>query len=202
MAAAPPPRTVAPNFISLGANFCMPVQPKRPNPPPIPCTRTDALDAVRSSVRAHLRPCCIHDSGHIAVFVQVHLTPALILLQIAMSLRNARLPNPSSSARSASPRDPATSDSAAIKESVNKGAVLVNYIGHGGETGWAHEQILTVPTIQNWTNYNRMPVFMTATCEFSRFDDHDRVSAGEYTNTAEILSPHIFLSLSTKYLIV
>jgi hypothetical protein len=25
-----------------------------------------------------------------------------------------------------------------------------------------------------------MPVFMTATCEFGRFDDHDRVSAGEY----------------------
>ena len=67
-----------------------------------------------------------------------------------------------------------------IRESVEKGAVLVNYIGHGGETGWAHEQILTVPTIQSWTNYNRMPVFMTATCEFSRFDDHDRVSAGEY----------------------
>ncbi len=68
----------------------------------------------------------------------------------------------------------------AIRESVDKGAVLVNYIGHGGETGWAHEQILTVPAIQQWTNYNRMPVFMTATCEFSRFDDHDRVSAGEY----------------------
>ena len=36
----------------------------------------------------------------------------------------------------------------AIRESVEKGSVLVNYIGHGGETGWAHEQILTVPTIQ------------------------------------------------------
>ena len=68
----------------------------------------------------------------------------------------------------------------AIRENVDKGAVLVNYIGHGGETGWAHEQILTVPIIQDWNNYNRMPLFMTATCEFSRFDDHDRVSAGEY----------------------
>ena len=69
---------------------------------------------------------------------------------------------------------------AAINQKVQDGALLVNYIGHGGETGWAHEQILTVPTIQNWDNNKSIPVFMTATCEFGRFDDHDRVSAGEY----------------------
>ena len=69
---------------------------------------------------------------------------------------------------------------AAINQKVRDGALIVNYIGHGGETGWAHEQILTVPTIQNWDNSKSMSVFMTATCEFGRFDDHDRVSAGEY----------------------
>jgi hypothetical protein len=68
----------------------------------------------------------------------------------------------------------------AIRENVQNGALMINYIGHGGETGWAHESILTVPTIQNWTNSLKMPVFMTATCEFSRYDDHDRTSAGEY----------------------
>jgi len=73
----------------------------------------------------------------------------------------------------------------AIKQQVDKGSLLVNYIGHGGESGWAHEQILTVPTINDWSNYQRLPVFMTATCEFSRFDDHDRTSAGEYV----ILNP-------------
>ena len=73
----------------------------------------------------------------------------------------------------------------AIKQQVDKGSLLVNYIGHGGESGWAHEQILTVPTINDWTNFQRLPVFMTATCEFSRFDDHDRTSAGEYV----ILNP-------------
>lgn len=67
-----------------------------------------------------------------------------------------------------------------IKDNVQNGALMVNYIGHGGETGWAHESILTVPTIQNWTNSIKMPVFMTATCEFSRYDDHDRTSAGEF----------------------
>ena len=76
--------------------------------------------------------------------------------------------------------------SADINRKVQDGALIVNYIGHGGETGWAHEQILTLPTIQDWTNYNKMPVFMTATCEFGRFDDHDRVSAGEYV----VLNPN------------
>ncbi len=68
----------------------------------------------------------------------------------------------------------------AIKDGVQNGALMINYIGHGGETGWGHESILTVPTIQGWTNAVKMPVFMTATCEFSRYDDHDRTSAGEY----------------------
>jgi hypothetical protein len=68
----------------------------------------------------------------------------------------------------------------AIQSRVQRGALLVNYIGHGGELGWAHEEILNVPTINAWTNSPNLPVFMTATCEFSRYDDHDRVSAGEY----------------------
>ena len=68
----------------------------------------------------------------------------------------------------------------AIQQRVEKGAFLVNYIGHGGETGWAHERILRVPTIRNWKNGVKLPVFMTATCEFSRYDDHDRTSGGEY----------------------
>ncbi len=67
-----------------------------------------------------------------------------------------------------------------IRSSVQKGALLVNYIGHGGEVGWAHERILDNTTILEWTNTDRLPVFMTATCEFSRWDDPGRTSAGEY----------------------
>ncbi len=67
----------------------------------------------------------------------------------------------------------------AINQRVSKGALIVNYTGHGGETSWAKEKVLEVADINSWTNYNRMPVFMTATCEFSRYDDPERVSAGE-----------------------
>ncbi|HKL02459.1 MAG TPA: type IX secretion system sortase PorU, partial [Cryomorphaceae bacterium] len=68
----------------------------------------------------------------------------------------------------------------AIDRRVRKGAFVVNYIGHGGELGWAQERILDVPTILSWDNGAKLPVFMTATCEFTRFDDPLRTSAGEY----------------------
>jgi len=68
----------------------------------------------------------------------------------------------------------------ALNQRVNQGALIVNYTGHGGETGWTHEQILEVKDIVEWSNYDRLPVFMTATCEFSRYDDPGRVSGGEH----------------------
>lgn len=67
----------------------------------------------------------------------------------------------------------------AIDRQVRDGALIVNYIGHGGERGWSHERILNTTTIQNWDNLARMPLFMTATCELARFDDPDVESAGE-----------------------
>lgn len=67
-----------------------------------------------------------------------------------------------------------------IKSNVQRGALLVNYVGHGGEVGWAEERILDVSTIRNWNNFNSLPLFVTATCEFTRFDDPGRTSAGEY----------------------
>ncbi|MBL7943921.1 MAG: type IX secretion system sortase PorU, partial [Flavobacteriales bacterium] len=68
----------------------------------------------------------------------------------------------------------------AIDQRVQNGALLVTYVGHGGERGWAHERILDIATIQGWTNSNRMPVFLTATCELARYDDNEFESAGEH----------------------
>jgi len=67
----------------------------------------------------------------------------------------------------------------AIQQRVQNGTLLLTYIGHGGERGWAHERILDIPTIENWTNRYRMPVFLTATCELARYDDPSFLSAGE-----------------------
>ena len=67
----------------------------------------------------------------------------------------------------------------AINQRVNKGALILNYTGHGGENGLAHERILDINDIINWENAGKLPLFMTATCEFSRFDDYEHTSAGE-----------------------
>lgn len=68
----------------------------------------------------------------------------------------------------------------AIDRRIDLGTLMMTYIGHGGELGWAHERILEVSQINKWTNADNMPLFITATCEFSRFDDPQRTSAGEY----------------------
>ncbi len=68
----------------------------------------------------------------------------------------------------------------ALRARVQKGALIVNYVGHGGEVGWAHERLLDNQTILDWSNSDRLPLFVTATCEFTRWDDPGRTSAGEY----------------------
>jgi len=73
----------------------------------------------------------------------------------------------------------------AINNRIEKGALMINYAGHGGEEGLALERVVTIDQIQEWENYDKLPLFLTATCEFSRFDDPDFTSAGEYV----ILNP-------------
>lgn len=67
-----------------------------------------------------------------------------------------------------------------LNRRMEKGALIVNYTGHGGELGLAEERIVEVAQILGWTNKNNLPLMVTATCEFSRFDDPERTSAGEY----------------------
>ncbi len=68
----------------------------------------------------------------------------------------------------------------AIDNAVESGTLVLDYFGHGGADGWANERILEVPQIQNWKNINTLPLFVTITCEFSRFDNPLRPTAGEY----------------------
>lgn len=61
-----------------------------------------------------------------------------------------------------------------------KGALIFNYLGHGGEDGLASERIWEKADGQNLNNQYKYPLFITITCEFSRFDDPSRPTAGEY----------------------
>ena len=66
-----------------------------------------------------------------------------------------------------------------IKKAVQEGSLITTYEGHGGEIGWGSERFLDIPTINGWTNTDRLSVFLTATCEFTKYDDPSRGSAGE-----------------------
>jgi len=70
----------------------------------------------------------------------------------------------------------------AITDRVERGALVVNYVGHGGEVGLAEERVVTVPQVQSWNNINKLNLFVSATCEFTKYDDPARLSAGEYVS--------------------
>ena len=69
---------------------------------------------------------------------------------------------------------------AAINSRIDKGTLVLNYVGHGGEVQLAAERILQRVDVNSWRNAPRYPLMITGTCEFSRYDDHDRTSLGEY----------------------
>ncbi len=68
-----------------------------------------------------------------------------------------------------------------INNRMANGCLFWTYLGHGGELGLSHERVLGIPDIKSWNNASNLPLFLTATCEFSRFDDPQRTSAGELT---------------------
>jgi len=70
----------------------------------------------------------------------------------------------------------------AIDDRIERGALVVNYVGHGGEVGVAEERVILIPQIQEWKNIDKMALIVSATCEFTKFDDPDRVSAGEWAS--------------------
>lgn len=69
----------------------------------------------------------------------------------------------------------------AIKNALETGALVVNYFGHGGEDGLAHERVFTKPDAQELNNVCKLNCFVTVTCEFTKFDNPLRPTAGEYT---------------------
>jgi peptidase C25-like protein len=67
----------------------------------------------------------------------------------------------------------------AINRDMFKGTLLMNYVGHGGSKGWAQERVLTNDDIENWTNASKLPLFVTATCSFTGYDEPSITTAGE-----------------------
>lgn len=66
-----------------------------------------------------------------------------------------------------------------LVKSINSGALIINYFGHGGEDGLSSERIFSKNDINGLKNTNKLSCFVTVTCEFCRFDNPFRETAGE-----------------------
>jgi hypothetical protein len=67
----------------------------------------------------------------------------------------------------------------ALVDKIEEGALIVNFSGHGGETGWMDERTFQFEEIENLKNRHRLALFITATCEFGRNDDATLIAGGE-----------------------
>lgn len=68
-----------------------------------------------------------------------------------------------------------------IFDAFEKGALVFNYLGHGGEDGLADERIWEKEDGQNLNNRYKYPLFVTITCDYSRFDNPFKQTGGEIT---------------------
>lgn len=67
----------------------------------------------------------------------------------------------------------------AIQNQIDNGTLIYNYNGHGGPFRLAEETILDQSIINGWKNNNRLPLFITATCDFAPYDNPLVNSIGE-----------------------
>ena len=71
----------------------------------------------------------------------------------------------------------------AISDQMQKGTLIWNYTGHGGFRRLADEVILEQPIVEGWQQNGRLPLFVTATCDFAPFVNPTINSLGEYLLT-------------------
>ncbi len=67
----------------------------------------------------------------------------------------------------------------AFNNTTTTGNLIVNYTGHGSERLWAVEEMLSQEDILSMTNEYKLPLYVTATCEFGRYDYAGEVSGAE-----------------------
>lgn len=64
-----------------------------------------------------------------------------------------------------------------IQQLLKNGLLVINYTGHGDTQSWSDERVMTQTDITQ-ARYTRLPLWITATCDFTRFDAM-ATSAGE-----------------------
>ncbi|MCG7857555.1 type IX secretion system sortase PorU [Flavihumibacter sediminis] len=67
-----------------------------------------------------------------------------------------------------------------LAERMQKGVLIWNYSGHGGFRRLAEEVVLDRDIVDGWEQGGKLPLFITATCDFAPFDNPAINSLGEY----------------------
>ncbi|MBL7745861.1 MAG: type IX secretion system sortase PorU, partial [Chitinophagaceae bacterium] len=67
----------------------------------------------------------------------------------------------------------------ASNNQIYNGTLIWNYSGHGGASRLAEETILDQQTVNSWNNPDKLPLFITATCDFAPYDNPSINSIGE-----------------------
>ena len=65
-----------------------------------------------------------------------------------------------------------------IVNQISTGALFFNYNGHGGYNRLADEAILSQDEANQFNNANKLPLFITATCDFVPYDDPTKTALG------------------------
>lgn len=67
----------------------------------------------------------------------------------------------------------------AINNGINQGTLIWNYSGHGSARRLAEEVVLDGSIAASWNNAGKLPLFITATCDFAPYDNPATYSLGE-----------------------
>jgi len=58
----------------------------------------------------------------------------------------------------------------AIQESIQAGNLVFNYTGHGNYLRLTEEAVISKSEIQSWNNAGKLPIMVTASCDFAPYD--------------------------------
>lgn len=73
----------------------------------------------------------------------------------------------------------------ALVNSINSGALILNYSGHGNHVRLAEEAVLSVNEVNRFQNASRLPLIVTASCDFYPFDDPSKNALGAQVLTGD-----------------
>lgn len=66
-----------------------------------------------------------------------------------------------------------------LLERIKSGALIIDYMGHGNELGLMQEAVITTGFIRQLDNRHKLPLFVTATCDFGKYDNPRLTSGAE-----------------------